>query len=516
MKKGLFRVNSLIFIFLFCLFLPKLSADLSAPFPDLGPEISMDFKDADLKDILKILSIQSGLNFIASEVVQDRTITLYLDKVPLNMAMDKLFKANNLSYELDEEAKIFIVKEWGKLAVETITRIFFLKYASVSSSSLKSEMSKSLGGEAMMVSISGGESQQEEGGKWASEQDVGLTKAVKNLLTEHGSLIEDYRTNSLIVTDTPRNMKVIASIIASLDVLIPQVLLEVEILDVSKDVVDDMGIQWTNPFASLNVVGQRLTTFPFGGSGTSGFGRTGTDDALNEAWVPHHFAPSVLTVLGQTLNLDLLRTHSDTKILARPRILTLNNETAEIKVVTQEAVNISTIQAASGELSTETAETAERVETGVSLRVTPQVNIETGEITMFVLPMVKDTSISSLDSSIKDPEERSAKTTVRVKDGETVVIGGLIRHNKSETIVKVPVLGDMPFLGALFRHRNKDKDEDRELLVFITPHIVKEEIKEIAGLKKGLLPEREQDTLGGTRRELAIGSILNQYEKKNR
>ncbi|MFH1413842.1 MAG: secretin N-terminal domain-containing protein [Candidatus Omnitrophota bacterium] len=502
MNKGIFRISSFIFIFLFCLFLPRLSADLTMPFPDLGPEISMDFKDADLKDILKVLSIQSGLNFIASEVVQDRTVTLYLDMVPLNMAMDKIFKANNLSYELDEEAKIFIVKEWGTSTIETISRVFFLQHATVSNSPLKAAMSSE-----------GGDGEGSGGGSHGGG-NAGITDAVRDLLTEHGSVIEDARTNSLIITDTPRNMKAIAEVIASLDVTVPQVLLEVEILDVIKGVVDDMGIEWDNPFASLDVVGKRMTSFPFARSGNSGFGRTLT--GTSGTWEANNFGPSILTVFGQTLNLDLLREHSDTKILARPRILTLNNETAEIKVVTDEAVNLTTVATASGSLTAQETGTASRIETGISLKVTPQINLDTGEVTMFIVPSVKDTSTSSLGDSIKDPEERSARTAVRVRDNETVVIGGLIRHDKSETIVKVPLLGDIPFLGALFRHRYKDKDEDRELLVFITPHIIRDEIEEITRMKKKFFPEREQDFVGETSRELAIGSVLNKYEQKMR
>ncbi|MFA5320186.1 MAG: hypothetical protein WC418_03290, partial [Candidatus Omnitrophota bacterium] len=102
--------------------------------------ISMDLQDVNLKDVLKIFSMQSGMNFIASEAVQERKITLYLDKVPVQDAMNKLFKANNLSYEYDRSANLFIVKDWGKPRLETITKVFYLKYATVSTSVMRSEI----------------------------------------------------------------------------------------------------------------------------------------------------------------------------------------------------------------------------------------------------------------------------------------------------------------------------------------------------------------------------------------
>ncbi|MDD4894428.1 MAG: secretin and TonB N-terminal domain-containing protein, partial [Candidatus Omnitrophica bacterium] len=108
-----------IFSLVICLFPLKLPAAEKLPFDDSNITISMDFQDANLKDILKLFSIQSGLNFIASEDVQNRRITLFLDKVTIKEAMDKLFKANDLSYELDPDSKIFIVKDWGSPQAQT-------------------------------------------------------------------------------------------------------------------------------------------------------------------------------------------------------------------------------------------------------------------------------------------------------------------------------------------------------------------------------------------------------------
>jgi len=499
----IFRTGIFIFALSLSLSLSKLSADSKLTFPEAEPEISMDFQDASLKDILKVFSIQSGLNFIASEGVQDRKITLYLDKVPLKKAMDKLFKANNLSYELETDSNIFIVKDWGKLQVETITKVFYLKYATVSSSSLKEE-SKQIAG------AGGGGS----GGKWNVEGDAGITKAVKALLSSAGSVIEDFRTNSLIVTDTPSRMNVIAQVIASLDVRVPQVMLEVEMLDVSKNAVDKIGFKFGQTPFKVAITGATASTalgFPF------------------HSWSKTFFTDSDRGTLAinsdsYSAQLDFLRTLTDTKYLARPRLLTLNNETAEIRIATKEAIGVTQSQSGTGGSTGVTVAVSERAETGVVLRITPQINVETGEVTMFIYPKVAEATASTLTSalgSFRDPEERSTKTLVRVRDGETVALGGLIRVEATNIVTKLPILGDIPIIGALFRHRgggstDSPKDKVRELLVFITPHIVKERDTMLAQTKKVTLPEREQNTLAGFSREAEINASLNRFEKKKK
>ncbi|MDP2831351.1 MAG: secretin N-terminal domain-containing protein, partial [Candidatus Omnitrophota bacterium] len=245
----------------FTFFVLRLNADQQPPLAATQRSISMDFKDANLKDILKVFSMQSEMNFIASEAVQDRKVTLYLDKVPLNKAMDKIFSANNLTYELDNGANIFVVKEWGKMETETVTKVFFLKNATVSTAALKDELSKSLkiSSESTVSSVRSKFKEEIEGG-------IGITSAVKKLLTKDlGSMMEDFRTNSIIVTDTPMKMKVISQVIASLDVAVPQVMLEVEMLDVSKDAVDKMGFEFGDtPFTAVLTGATAATGFPFG------------------------------------------------------------------------------------------------------------------------------------------------------------------------------------------------------------------------------------------------------------
>ena len=495
----------LIFVFVFSIlcvfFIPHLNAQTQEPSPGIEPIISIDFQDVSIKDVLKMLSMQSGMNFIASEAVADRKLTLYLDKVPLSQAMDKIFSANNLSYEMDTKANIFVVKDWGKMEIETVTKVFYLKNATVSSSSLKQEAS----GNKDVKSESSNST-----GKWKSEEESGITYSVKKLLSSNGSLVEDFRTNSLIVTDTPSRMKVITQVIASLDIEIPQIMLEVEMLDVSKNSIDKLGAKFgQSPF----------TAFLFGASAATGFPFGSWSKVLDAAKGSLNINPGSIdadgTVSGNpySVQVDFLKTQADTKVLARPRIMTLNNETAEIKITTQEAIGEITDTEGQGTASSTTT-SAERVETGVSLRVTPQINSDNGDITMFIYPSVRDATTSAFNASYKDPEERSTKTTVKIKDGETVVIGGLIRHDRSETVTKLPILGDLPLVGLFFRHKNKDKDRERELLVFITPHIVKDNQVKLEQMQRFSLPIREQSAVNPISRDYLVNTSLNNFDKK--
>ena len=509
--------------------------------------ISMDLQDASLKDVLKILSIQSSLNFVASEAVQDRKLTLYMDKVPLKEAMDKIFKANNLVYDLDKEASIFIVKDWGKPSVETITEVFYLKHAMVSSSSLKEEeknimsgtadtstgSSSGSSGSSSSSGSSGSSSSSGSGsggssGKWQAESESGITAAVKKLLTKDGTVIEDFRTNSLIVSDIPIKMEVIRRVISSLDISVPQVILEVEILDVSKDIVDKIGFKFGQTPLSVAITGSTAGLgFPY--QSWSKLFRNAADAAVGAS---SNGGISINPSPGYTAQLDFLRTQTDTKFLARPKILTLNNETAEIKITTNEAIGVSSAQEGTG-TSSSTTVTAERYETGVSLRVTPQVDLTTGEITMFVFPKVSEagTTAASFTApgsggatatyTFLNPETRSTKSTVRIKDGDTVVLGGLIRNQNTTVITKLPFLGDIPFLGALFRHKSQSPGKDRELLVFITPRIIKDsgamdkKSEDIQPAKKLMLPAREQSAASVISRQSTVNTYLNTLEKQH-
>ena len=514
--KNNFKLSVFICMFFFCLFLPKLEAGQELPFSSPGSLISMDFQDASLKDILKIFSIQSGLNFIASDTVKDRKFTLYFDSVPIKDAMDKIFMANNLSYDLDKTSSIFIVNDLGAPEIQTITKIFYLKFASVSNSNIISERDNT----KVITKLSdagGGDSGSSSGGGSSSK---GIAEVVSKLLSDKGKIIEEPRTNSLIVNDIPSRMPMITEIIAALDIPQQQVLLEVEMMDVLKSTTDKIGLKFGDSPLTLNTVLKGAiwgTKFPFGspfGNRNYKYGEDGETSPQYGSFDVNNATPSTYQIV-----LDFIKTQSDTKYLARPRILTLNNETAEIKIVSDEAIGEKTTQSGGGSVTPTTTAEAERGETGVLLRVTPQINSETNEITMFIIPAVSSasTGITVGTQATKDVEVRYTKSMIRVKDGETIVLGGLIRRQYNNTDTKLPFFGDLPLIGKLFTNKRKDTDKDRELLVFITPHILKDTPIQLAqAAKKGVLPEREQSTVSRVDRQGVIDASLQNFERKKK
>jgi type IV pilus assembly protein PilQ len=460
-------------------------------------KISMDFKDASLKNILKIFSEQAGLNFIASQYVQDRTLTLYLDNVPLQEALNKIMSANNLKYELQAGEGVFVVKESGKPEIDLITKIYQLKYARLKGSKLETAITAGATGSSSGTGDAAAASSAAGSGASASN----IEDAVKGVLSANGRLVQDTRTNSLIVTDITDQFDIVEKVIAILDVASPQVMIEVEMLDVSKRTIDQMGVNTTPSLMQLT-----------GSSTTTRFPNFMADGISSLA--PQTFNYGTLSAAVFSAVLDYLSTDTKTRFLARPRILTMTNESAEIKITTQEAIGQNSITTSSEGTAT-TQIQAERFETGVSLKVTPQIDLQTGSITMFIQPTVSQAKTGATfgTTTYKDPEIRSSQTTLMVKNGETIVVGGLIRTNEETTIRKMPLIGDVPLIGALFRHKDKTSEE-RELIVFITPRIIGNAdaiaLARTDPASLPLVPLREQAD-GITRKE-EIDNMLERWE----
>ena len=446
--------------------------------------ISIDFQDAQLKDVLKILSQQSGLNFIATEQVKDKMVTLYLDKVSVQDALDGIVTINNLTYEQAPGSDIFIVRKPTPAAVEITTRIFRLNYAPVSIPEDEEEE-----GEEVVSYIPTGE-EEETGG--ATEGDIVVL--VRQMLTVEvtenemgvvtteylGSIAIDTRTNSLIVTDTPDKLKIIERIIAQLDVPVPQVMIEVEVIETSLSTLENLGFEWgtSGRMFSITPAASDLI-FPFHHiSKNNWLGWPGSAGAVDTKVVDDYkgIYPGTLGTDSLRLTLDLLVTEQKVKILARPKILTLNNVTARIDVNSNDALEVKTVFETTQFDTKEIPEVlrpdpAERP--GVSLSVTPTIN-EDRFITMVIEPKLitkRLSDVSTADYIIYDLGFRTASTTVMVNDGETVIIGGLITKAEDHTIRKVPFFGSLPLVGNLFKHKDTD-DEDVEIVFFITPYIV--------------------------------------------
>lgn len=432
-------------------------------YPEYSKKISMDFKDADLQSVLKIFSQQSGLNFIAASDTSDLKISLFLENVPVEEALERILTANNLMYELEPGSDIFTVRKVVNPTINVITRVYALQHATVPGSQLLTTLDKEGDIDSSSSSSASGSSASSD----SENEDLGdgIVGAIQNILTEYGKVAEDPRTNSLIVTDIPSQFPIIEKTIARLDAEEPQVLIDVEMLDISKNTAVQLGLKYGT---TLSVYGaKRQVLYPWDLNELKAKGYT---------FATPEYTSGLLDASGLSIMLQFLKTQTDTKYLANPKILTLNNQSAQIKISTDEAIGVITSTGGSEGITTQNVE-AERTQTGVFLTVTPQVNLKTGEITMAIVPkVVEATSGATFPTSngtitFKDPEKRMSKTILRVKDSETIYLGGLKKNTETVTITKVPILGDIPLLGGLFRHKDTSADE-RELVIFITPKIV--------------------------------------------
>ncbi len=440
--------------------------------------VSMDFDGAPLNQVLRVFSQLSGLNFVASDEVKSKMISVYFDHVPVQDALESLIKANGLRYEQKEGSKIFLVYPTDSAgALET--KIFALKYARLSTSPLD------IGGQSVIdnlktadisassSSTSASSSASTAAGASSTSANLsaakGIDKLVSSLLSTNGKMTVDLATNSLIVTDTADKLKEIEKVLADIDVAPMQVMIEVYLMEVKKTLLSDIGVEWGGTDGELArfTAGSRTTAFPF---------QETLFNASKGVKASTVTAASTLTLgtLSATSFKAILRfliSDTNTKILSRPRILTLNNEAASIKLVTNTAIANQTQTTAAEGQSTSVTNTAERQEIGISLRMTPQINSDQ-TVGLFVEPSVSTVAASTFfPSTFLDPTTRSVRTMARLKNHETLMIGGLLDKNKTMTKKKIPFLGDLPLIGHAFDYDNSD-DIESELIIFITPHIV--------------------------------------------
>ena len=485
--------------------------------------LSMDFKDADLKNVLKTFSQQTGVNVIAGEAIGDLKITVYVEDVTPMDALDRILDAADLTTERPPGSHIYVVKPKpeaaGEPEVAVETRVYRLKFARVSSSRLAVAAETLVSqtpfeaSKAQATTLSTGSSAQPSndsisgfGTGGGAGQEVGIDRAVGEVLTEHGKVTVDERTNSLIVTDAPENFPRIEAVLSALDVRTAQIMIEAEVLETSLAKAKDLGIKWgtssEGDVFSFDPA-TRSTRLPFTRSGSEITAGTG----IQFGTLDTKAAFAVLQALERDTN---------TKILARPKVLTLDNESALIRLTTLQAVGF---QTTSGEATQTTSVTPERMTTGVILVVTPQVN-EGGFITMLVEPSVTQVATARVTppsnaGTVVDPKTRSARALVRIPNGETLVLGGLIDRTEEQVVQRVPILSDIPFMGEAFKKRETDRSES-ELIVFVTPRLLTEPALQVAvsGAPVSLGAGREQEPLES--RQRVMEEWLNALEQTMR
>lgn len=420
---------------------------------------SLEIKDAEIRDVLRMLAEQFDLNIVISDKVIGK-ISVKFSNVSVEEAIDAIVTINGYAYS--KKGRVIKVTTPEEVEREApITKVFVLNNAVAED--LKSSLEKTL--------------------------------------SSVGTIEVDKRSNALIVTDVPNVIETIKELIKELDKETPQVLIEARIVETILTDTRALGINWQIRASATGTA--RPITFPFkaktgGGEyyplsqpGDTG-GTSGTADFPPNPGrgfpyaVKDDFTFGTLSFSEFQAVLEALEENSRTKILSHPRLVTLNNREAKILVGTRVPIPIYTFNEDTG---TYEISGYEEEEVGIALKVTPHVSPD-GKIKLTLHPEVSSiTGYTGPNNERPIIDTREASTQVQLRDGETVVIGGLIKRNKIDTVKKVPLLGDIPILGWAFRHKDKTV-ESTDLLIFVTARIVKPKDKKGQGQEKIIEIER--------------------------
>lgn len=478
--------------------------ELEGPSP-LERKVSIRVSNVPISAFLNSITTQAKINFIMSEEFANKKVTASLTRVTVREALDTLLRVHGLTYQRIGKSDSYVVTKRSNDAPDTITKIYTLSYISLqgvgsASSELNSIMpqdvssgsSSSYSGGGMGDVMSGLGGNSSSGGNDSySSGGAEITKIVQSMLSPVGKIAVDARTNKLIITDVAEVFPQVENILAELDIKPPQILIEAQIVEVSKTSGLNLGFEYgggdgtmvsmTGPKRKVDLdyikgVGVKGWNYIFPSkeqlnSDSSGSGGSGGDSGDSSSSDEGEDEGGLLDFSAFNIVLRSLLTRGEAKYLGKPKVVTLNNKTATITTSTDATVGQTMSQSGSGSGEGMTTTSAERKRVGLTLQVTPQVNRE-GYVTLYVQPSYSDLVSSGFDFS-KDTTTRAASTLVRVKNGQTVVIGGLLTSRETDQTRKVPLLGDIPIIGWLFTSKTKSKSTT-DLVIFITPTILAE------------------------------------------
>jgi len=462
-------------------------------------KISLDIKGMDIVDVLKMLSTRSGMNIVMGKSVTGK-VTLFLKNVDLWDAFEIILLANDLAYEKKGEIinvmtqRDYELQYGERFQDKKQAKIIHLKFAkAVDLSRALTQIKTNLGrivvdeGSNTLALIDTPEKIKEME-DFITTTDMALQTRVFSLnyaqadkikeklqesITKNlGSIRIDERTNKIAVTDYPEKLDDIAKIINAFDEKSPQVLIDAQIVEISpKKDQYTAGVDW-DYWIKKNV--RFVSSFP-----AQAITDISTIPNTLTLGVAATSSTASLSKDGQYKSIiDMLQVIGETKILSSPRIMTLNNQEAKILVGTKEAYITSTTSQ-SGTGTAVTAQTVNFVDVGIKLFVTPTINRE-GFVTMKIKPEISSSTRTDITAEgqvtqIPIVTTSESETTVMVQDGTTIIIAGLKKDQQANEVRKIPFLGDIPFLGYLFKSTKKDIVKT-ELVIFITPHIVTGEV----------------------------------------
>lgn len=449
-----------------------------------GQQVSLDFKDADVHNVLRLLAEVSKLNIVATDDVKGK-VTLKLFDVPWDQALDLVLQAMNLES----------VQEGNVLRISTVTRLkeereerFKAQEAAKAVEPLRVDYIRVNYGKAEKLAelISGSQQASQQGRGGGGRGRSGEIE--EGVLSSRGSVMTDSFTNTLIVRDIQRGVENARELVRRLDVQTPQVLIESNIVEATTDFAREIGVQWGYR-ANVGPESGNPTGLNFPGSvgiGGSGLGAgSGNVPFLVDFPAGGNFGPGAGGALDLLLGsvdgsqalsarLSALEEQGKGKVISRPRVVTLNNVPATIKSLTIIRVKLpstgTVINTGAGGAAGGQSVATEKIETGIILTVTPLVSSD-GFVLLDLQAKSSQADFSRQVDSIPTEISREANSRILIRDGQTVVLGGIYRDTMNQQQAGLPYLRSVPVLGWLFRNMSKT-DRREDLLVFLTPRIL--------------------------------------------
>ena len=401
-------------------------------------KVSFQLNNTPIKDALRLVAVSNNLNMVIAEGVKG-SVTINLENVTLRQAFDKIVHTNNCDYGVDGNI-ITVRPAFVSNAGGRQTKVYRLKYADAFNVA------------KVVKRIVTNDSLVEAFNPEFIEYDV----ATKSRINSNKGVIQGIRRSSvLVVTDLPEKIAEINMVVAELDKPPIQILIESKLVELAPVTKNELGIDWDKTlyilYNSDKLANEKILSVSSGAVFS-------TERSVQMG---------KLSAVQYAAMIDFLKTKTDAKLVSNPRLLATDNEESSISV--GKTVPVASIQRGMGGQSDMV--TFDYKEISVRLNVTPHVS-GSDEITMYVNPVIEEISDWKILFGNEAPvtDKRSVNSIVTVKNGETVVIGGLIRSVESRTTKKVFLLGSLPLIGKLFQHEMM-QDTQTDLMIFITPTI---------------------------------------------
>lgn len=424
-----------------------------------GEKLSLNFQDIEIRSVLQLIADFTDQNLVTTDTVSGR-ITLRLKNVPWDQALDIILKTKGLDKRLS--GNVLMVAPAAELAAREKLEL-----------ESRQQISELAPLRTEFIEV-----------KYANAGDIfGLFSSAESegVLSERGSVIVDERTNSIILTETTQKINAFREVLEKLDVPVRQVLIEARIVTASSNFSESLGVRWGYGGYKVSDDGNLAVT----GSGSLNSANTirdavlgGSSGPLIDVGSPDHLVVDLgignpdATAFGiglvdedylLELELSALESEGAAEVIARPKVITADKQQATIE---------SGVQIPYQEASSSGATSTSFASAVLSLSVEPQITPD--DRVIMELNVTQDT-VGAVFNGVPSINTNAIQTKVLVDDGETVVLGGIFTTQTTESVTKTPFIGDLPYVGRLFR-RNTRSDDKQELLIFITPRLLQDSL----------------------------------------